>query len=100
MGILRTLLSPCGFGLVSDMLPAGSIWVLLVFSVFLFAMGPSFLSPSEMAERESGWRDNPEFPPPVRGGQPLLPDAAGIFMHQRLAFGTAKSLGKFRHIGN
>src|SRR5438270_8851634 len=61
------------------------------------------LNPSEMTRSSAGWRPNRELTPiPAQSvlRARFLPDAARVFMHQRLAFGAAERFGKLRHISD
>src|SRR5438270_2601092 len=62
------------------------------------------LNPSEMTRSSAGWRPNRELTPiPAQTAfrdARFLPDAAGVFMHQRLAFGAAERFRKLRHISD
>src|SRR5579864_7661821 len=104
MGICRILLSPCGFGLFSDISlpdcrPCGET-----------ILGPlrsairHLSHQSEMARNGAGWRQNRELTPSPAGQNGLLPcflpDAARVFMYQRLAFGASERFGELRHISN
>jgi hypothetical protein len=58
----------------------------------------------EMTLDDAGWRQNRELTPPAAHNEHYvtcgLPDAAGVFMHQRLAFGASERFSKLRHIRN